>query len=100
MFRIIMTLVLGLGWYSLCAEEMAYIDNTPFTTMFNCPIKGCTLECRRSGQETLLIENIHQLKMVSYRHSHTLFVMDMGMSKNRSVIINEGDLFCQVLDHK
>ena len=99
MLRIAIVLLLGAGWHMLHADDSVYVDCAPHTTYFNCPIKGCTLECKRADGEIFTIEKIQQLKMTSYS-THTLFVADMGMSSKRSVIIQESDLFCQVLDHK
>lgn len=91
--------VLGCG-YSAMALSTDYHEGRYIKNYFECPLKGCILECRMDNQEPLRIPDIRSITLTSYYKSASFYVLEMGIRDKRTVIIEGDTVMCQIIDHK
>ena len=67
---------------------------------FDCPLKGCTLECSVDNSKSVAVSGIRNITMRAYRDIGTFYALDMGMEAKRTVIVDGEAVLCQIIDHK
>ena len=67
---------------------------------FDCPLKGCTLECSVDNRTPITVAGIRHITMTAYRDIGTFYALDMGMAGKRTVIVDGEAVLCQIINHK